>query len=196
MMRGPSTSSALLPAAPTRHRLEAPFPGRARPCSRRAAPRRRAIMFDAMRIWLTILVCWPGARPALVDDRLAHALEERRDGLDDVLVAADHDRQGRVLRADVAAGDRGIERCARPSPSPRRRSRRPATARSSSCPRGSCPACCRPARRRRRGTPRARPSGSRRWRRRRRTARRPPSACRPSAAPRSSSGWALSLLRL
>ena len=47
---------------------------------------------------------------ALVDDRLAHGLEERLQGLDDLLVAADHDRQPGFSRADVAAGDRRVDR--------------------------------------------------------------------------------------
>ena len=50
-----------------------------------------------------------GAGPALVDDVLAHDLEERRHARDRVGVAADHDRQRRVARADVAARHRRVD---------------------------------------------------------------------------------------
>ena len=45
----------------------------------------------------------------LVDDRLAHDLEERPEGIDDVFLAADHDRQPRFAGADVAAGDGRVD---------------------------------------------------------------------------------------
>ena len=49
------------------------------------------------------------AGAALVHDVLAHRLEERHDAIDRVLVAADHDRERRVSRADVAARDRRVD---------------------------------------------------------------------------------------
>ena len=47
-------------------------------------------------------------RPALIENPLAHRLEQRHQAVDGRLVAADHDRQRRVARADVAARDRRI----------------------------------------------------------------------------------------
>ena len=64
----------------------------------------------AITIWLHIFVCWPDARAALVNDRLAHRLEQRPHALERPGVAAGHDRQRRVARADVAARHRRIER--------------------------------------------------------------------------------------
>src|SRR3974377_857289 len=80
-------------------------------------------MLAAMRIWLTILVGWPEpagpwrtsvlprdrAGGTLVADRVAHALDGRRHRVPYFLVAADHDGQGGVLGAHIAAGDGSVE---------------------------------------------------------------------------------------
>ena len=49
------------------------------------------------------------AGSALVDDVLAHGLEQRHHFVDAVFVAADHDRQGGVLRAHIAARHRRVD---------------------------------------------------------------------------------------
>jgi hypothetical protein len=51
-----------------------------------------------------------GTGATLVDDRLAHGLENRPHALDRLLVASDHDREGRVSGADVAARNGRIDR--------------------------------------------------------------------------------------
>ena len=51
----------------------------------------------------------PGAEGAAQDRALAHDVKERFDGVERVFVAADHDGEGGVLRADVAAADGCIQ---------------------------------------------------------------------------------------
>ena len=58
---------------------------------------------------MTILACCPAPGPALMHDRAAHCLPTGAERLDGLPIAADHDRQSRFLRSDVAAGDRSID---------------------------------------------------------------------------------------
>ena len=51
----------------------------------------------------------PGAGGTLVDDRLAHRFPARLQSVDHFLIAANHDRQPRFLRTDVAARHRRID---------------------------------------------------------------------------------------
>ena len=50
----------------------------------------------------------PSARAALMDDRFAHRFPARMQRFDDIPIAADHDREPRFARADVATGNGGI----------------------------------------------------------------------------------------
>ena len=101
-------------------------------------------MFVAMRIWLTILVCWPAPGPPWRIHFAPISFQSGSSAATTSGVAADHDRERAVLRADVAAGDRRIDaRDAAFGPRPRR-SRPPAPAGWSSCP----PARSRTSRRR------------------------------------------------
>ena len=52
-----------------------------------------------------------GAGRSLVHDRLAHRCKQRPQGVDDFFLAADHDRQPRLFRPDVAAGDGASTAC-------------------------------------------------------------------------------------
>ena len=49
------------------------------------------------------------ARAALMDDGLAENLQQRQHALDGFFVAADHDRERGVARADIAAGDGRVD---------------------------------------------------------------------------------------
>ena len=62
-----------------------------------------------MSVWLTSLACCPAPGRAVPDPLRAHRLPAGRERSNVVAVAADHDRERAVARADVAAGDRRVD---------------------------------------------------------------------------------------
>ena len=107
--RGARFSSVQQPAAPlldrSQHRLE--IEAGARAVEQALADADHRAGDHDLIAHLGVLA---GAGPALVHDVLAHDLEQRRHARDRVGVAADHDRERRVARADVAAGHRRVNR--------------------------------------------------------------------------------------
>ena len=64
-------------------------------------------MLVAIRIWLTILVCWPGAGRPLVDDRLAHRLEQRAASASTTSVSPPIMIESRASRAPTSPPETG-----------------------------------------------------------------------------------------
>ena len=184
MIRGPKFVSDQLPAAPPADRLEHRLqvePGL-------VAVEQRLADADHVRgdqDLVDHLGVLAGARAALVDDRLAHRLEAAGGTRSTTSLSPPIMIDSAAFRAPTSPPETGASTaCDALRLAPLRGSRPPATARWSSCRPGRCPPCA-PGQRAvgARGTPRARPPGSRRWRRRRRRLRPPPSGVSAQAAP-------------